>query len=511
MAGLLDGLFNGSPEQQGLMAAYSQLMQDSGPSLQPRGLYQNFGRSLSAGQEATQQARQQQQIGQMRGLQIRGAENDLAATDMARQRAVELQNLTKSWEVLRKTKQQPQQAAQAPQDRSGAAMFQGLINGQAPSMSAPGEQMQQPMGASSGATSAFDPAAEAQERFQYAQYLRENGRPDAAAAEYEAALKMMPEFDTTPRTGNDASGKPFQYLVGKRGEKKVLDGVLPREELKLASLGNRDEAYNPYELKVGQTFKRGLSPEGAASNALGYANLDLSKQRLNFDKESRVAADARAERASPMNKPMPVGALKMQEDGLEKLTTATGINSQLSTIRGQIKDGALSFGPVTNLINQGLNASGASTEGSRNYANFKVTLEKLRNDSLRLNTGVQTDGDAQREWNALFQNINDTKWVAQRLESIEGINARGAELQKLKVDAVRGNYGRDPLDYSRYELAGSASPKPAQEPKPAKPAAPAGGGQSMDKLPPASQHEGRRAKADNGMIFVARGGKWVRE
>ena len=287
MAGILDGLFNGSPEQQGLMAAYSQLMQDSGPSLQPRGLYQSLGRGLSAGQEATQQARQQEQIGQMRGLQIKGAESDLAAQELARQRAQELQNLTKSYQITRGAQQQPQQAAQAPQDRSGAAMFQGLLNGQAPTVSAPGEQMQQPMGAAPGFAPAFDQAAAAQERFQYAQYLRANGRSDAAAVEEEAALKMMPEFDTTPRTANDASGKPFQYLVGKRGERKVLDGTLPREELKLASLGNRDEAYNPYELKVGQTFNRGLSPDAAASNALGYANLNVSKQRLAMDKQAQ--------------------------------------------------------------------------------------------------------------------------------------------------------------------------------------------------------------------------------
>jgi hypothetical protein len=63
---------------------------------------------------------------------------------------------------------------------------------------------------------------------------------------------------------------------------------------------------------------------------------------------------------------------------------------------------------------------------------------------------VQTDGDAQRAWNELFQSINDTDLVKQRLQEIQRINARGAQLQRLKVDSVRANYGHDPLDDSGY-------------------------------------------------------------
>jgi hypothetical protein len=90
--------------------------------------------------------------------------------------------------------------------------------------------------------------------------------------------------------------------------------------------------------------------------------------------------------------------------------------------------------------------AGMSTEESRNFATFKSNMERLRNESLRLNTGVQTDGDAQRAWNELFQNINDTKLVQQRLQEIQRINARGVELQKLKIDSVRANYGKGPMD-----------------------------------------------------------------
>jgi hypothetical protein len=160
----------------------------------------------------------------------------------------------------------------------------------------------------------------------------------------------------------------------------------------------------------------------------------------------RFAADQSA--GSAPAKPLPASALKMQQTALDAIGVAGGINADLKALESQITDGSLSFGPLSNLLNAGRNAAGASSKESRNFATFRSNMERLRNESLRLNTGVQTDGDAQRAWNELFQNINDTDLVKQRLQEIQRINQRGSELQKLKIDQVRANYGYEPLDVS---------------------------------------------------------------
>jgi len=147
-------------------------------------------------------------------------------------------------------------------------------------------------------------------------------------------------------------------------------------------------------------------------------------------------------------KPLPPAALKMQQEALDAIGTAGTINADLASVEGLIDTGKLDFGPVSNLKNKALNAAGASTEQSRNFATFQSTLEKLRNDSLRLNKGVQTDGDAQRAWNELLQNINDPEVVKQRLAEIQKINERVAALQQMNIDQIRANYGADPLDAS---------------------------------------------------------------
>ena len=145
---------------------------------------------------------------------------------------------------------------------------------------------------------------------------------------------------------------------------------------------------------------------------------------------------------------MPPAALKMQQEALDSIGTVGTINADLGAIGGMIDQGRLNFGPVSNLKNKALNAAGVSNEQSRNFATFQSTLEKLRNDSLRLNKGVQTDGDAQRAWNELFQNVNDKDVVKQRLQEIQKINERGAALQQMNVDTIRSNYGAEPLDAS---------------------------------------------------------------
>ena len=415
MAGLFD-MFGGSPQSQGLLAATAQILQASGPSRTPTSLGQILGGGLSAYQQTEQQARQLGQQGQLRDLQIKGAEAELAQ----QQRALEKQQAL-SAAAQRAFRTPGTQAASlpggpTPENAERIGEFEGGFDTQS--------YINQVM--------AIDPAM----GFQLQQSLK----------------KVGPKYDSGITWVNGPDGRPVAVRTADDGSVKTVDGgYLPREKLEFRDGGNALYGIDQFTGEQRAKLAKGASPD---------ALLSAATQREGF-----ARADARAERANPANKPLPLGAIKIQDDGLEKLTTATGINSQLSAIRGQIGDGTLSFGPVSNLMNQGLNAAGISTDGSRAFANFRVTLEKLRNDSLRLNTGVQTDGDAQREWNALFQNINDTKWVAQRLEAIESLNARAAELQKLRIDGVRANYGHAPLDFTPYEQAGTGGAAPTQQPR----------------------------------------------
>lgn len=143
----------------------------------------------------------------------------------------------------------------------------------------------------------------------------------------------------------------------------------------------------------------------------------------------------------------------LQRDELadvENIQAAVGMNGMLDKTAAQLEDERLQLGPVRNLVSQGRNFLGMSDDVSRNFASFKSNLEKLRNDSLRLNKGVQTEGDAQRAWNELFTNLNDQNLVKQRLSEIEAINQRAIANRQQVIQARRQNQNVPAVDVNIY-------------------------------------------------------------
>lgn len=190
-------------------------------------------------------------------------------------------------------------------------------------------------------------------------------------------------------------------------------------------------------------------------------------ERNNIRSNERMSANAGGGAGGVANaggapakpaKPLPVAALKMQQDSLDAIGTAGGINADLGAVLQQVESGSLQLGPVKNAVGSVRNTLGVSNENSQNLATFKATLEKLRNDSLRLNKGVQTDGDAQRAWNELLSNINDPGVVAKRLKEIRSLNSRAIELHNDNLRNIRSNYGAQPIDTTKR-----ATQKPAIE------------------------------------------------
>lgn len=182
----------------------------------------------------------------------------------------------------------------------------------------------------------------------------------------------------------------------------------------------------------------------------GPADPDVIKRNAVERREAIV--EIRPPTMGPNAKPMPVGIQRAEDADLEAIGIASSIQSDLRQFQDQIQNGQLSLGPVNNTISEIQNALGRSSEGSRNYASFRATLERLRNDSLRLNKGVQTEGDATRAWNELFRNISDEGVVLQRLGEIQGINARAAKLRQQQIDIRRQRNKAEPFDWTGFEV-----------------------------------------------------------
>jgi hypothetical protein len=236
---------------------------------------------------------------------------------------------------------------------------------------------------------------------------------------------------------------------------------------------------------VDQINNIGTSVIGENSAKANQANAGAAKQRsgIAVDQARIRQLDAKTGASGSIpEKPMPVAALKLQDENLESIASASGINSDLSNFVKQIDSGSLNLGFLANALSGAKNFAGMSDEQSRNLQSFKSTLEKMRNASLSLNKGVQTDGDAQRAWNELVTNINDPKVVRQRLIEIQALNARAAKLKMAKNNVLRRNYGAQEMDYTPYLYQDTAiDSRPTGQPTVSQP---------VNKLPSGSKQIG---------------------
>ncbi|RUI20253.1 hypothetical protein [Pseudomonas aeruginosa] len=171
----------------------------------------------------------------------------------------------------------------------------------------------------------------------------------------------------------------------------------------------------------------------------GTSTPELQRRVAQFGRQMGLLPDAGG-------KPLPSFVQKSEDKDLEALAGSAGINEQLGRIVGQIDSGALELGPLSNRLSEARNYLGSSTDQSRNYASLNSTLETLRNASLRLNAGVQTDGDAKRAWNELITNINDPALVKQRIQEITALNDRAVELKTNMINLRRRNAQAPELD-----------------------------------------------------------------
>ena len=157
---------------------------------------------------------------------------------------------------------------------------------------------------------------------------------------------------------------------------------------------------------------------------------------------------------------MPSSIIKEQNEDLEDIGLLSSTNADLKTFQNYLDTGKLNLGLFANVGNAIRNRIGgtAATEESQKYQDLTTNLEKMKNASLRLNKGVQTEGDAQRAWKELFDNVTDNVFVSHKLHEIINMNERAAKIKKLNINSTREEYGKDAMDFSNYENQKSSIP-----------------------------------------------------
>ena len=295
---------------------------------------------------------------------------------------------------------------------------------------------------------------------------------DAGATVDTPAVQELVRNMILSGRGNEVQGV-IGALLGAAGGDQVMrralvvQGKQPTDDLaadRSAALNNM--AINQYgdlakAVATGNISQGGENyREGVQSGDRRYgADQNLAGDKYRADRAYAAdvyKADHSGTGGGAGGKPASAGIQKILDDHLGTIGATAGVNADIGALSNMINQGKLRLGPYENQLSEGANWLGASTDNSKNYATFKGTIEKIRNQTLLLNKGVQTEGDAQRALNELFSNLNDAGVVRQRLSEIGAINQRAINLRKAQVDQLRSDNHMPAMDYSRLNTGGAA-------------------------------------------------------
>jgi hypothetical protein len=149
-------------------------------------------------------------------------------------------------------------------------------------------------------------------------------------------------------------------------------------------------------------------------------------------------------------KPFPAKLQEAEDEDLAGIGTYSNTTADLRNLTRQIDKGEINLSLVGNAFTKVRSFVGLGGEEGAKLSDLEKTIYKIRDDTLRLNKGVQTEGDAKRELETLIGSMNDPVKVRAALIRIEKINARAVQLKSAILQNRRKAYGFEPMDLTPY-------------------------------------------------------------
>ncbi|WP_462052562.1 hypothetical protein ACSYS7_001793 [Stenotrophomonas maltophilia] len=335
-----------------------------------------------------------------------------------------------------------------------------------------------------------------------------------------AALLSNPEVSLkTLGEGQDAIMRQAVYDratsgdLGGAGAASLGLTTKPLEMTKVAG----DVAYNPYaqpdqtvnvtplgEATIGQRRASAASSYASANNSNASAartrqaaGIDAAKFGLERSGQWNPGGKSAGGTLGDSGKPLPVGALKDLLAVEDALGGTAVLNDIIQKNAARLADGTLKISPQNAALAWGRTGLGMATGGDVALNEWKSDLTKIVNESLRLNKGVQTEGDAQRAANELMS-ANDPRTAAAALARLAKFNRQAVELHTRKQDIINANYGRSGTPGVTPRDFGGTLGDPPSARGPGLPAAGAAGAQ-------------RARNPRTGQVLVLINGQWVPE
>jgi hypothetical protein len=259
---------------------------------------------------------------------------------------------------------------------------------------------------------------------QFAKVIPDLRRIGAMGAPEDNPFKVFIDDETIPKNVKTLA---TQYSTS------LTKGILDPEkaDLKVKELAEMTQRINQFnqnqdQIKAQQAQLNLFKDQGLANSQqslnIQNAQLRLQEQNNQFQQQMKLDAEKRKEETA-RNKPLPSYLAKEEEADYGTATAATNLASDANNFIGRIKSGDIKFGLKDRASIRTRQAFGSQDPDVIAREDYDKFLKVLVNESLRLNKGTQTEGDAVR--------------AAKELESSESAAAAASAMRRLVEINVR--------------------------------------------------------------------------
>lgn len=242
----------------------------------------------------------------------------------------------------------------------------------------------------------------------------------AVVSKYGPPEKIMGVLQVaqTAQSQREARKEEKQLMLDQRTQ-ELADKAAQRErELEIA-----------HERRLEELRQRGADAKDLQAQRAADKK-ELEAQRLADKKEARDLAQA--------NKPLPAGIQKAEDADYDAAQAAINLAKDADKYLTSIKSGNIKFGlkdRISITARSALGSGDPDVVARNDFERFKTTLI---NESLRLNKGPQTEGDAIRATNEL-KAAESAADAGKAIQTLRDLNARRAGDYKSAIERRRAN------------------------------------------------------------------------
>lgn len=175
---------------------------------------------------------------------------------------------------------------------------------------------------------------------------------------------------------------------------------------------------------------------GVDRNTIAREGLDV--QRRGQDIQLETAGMSRDDKLAEANE-----ATRAELSGYQGIGRRID-DMILATEGGNGQAPKFEVGPLASARYESELAIGRPSPEAAAYGLFRTNVQQIVNESLRLNTGVQTEGDAKREAESIMRNIHNPAYVSARLKELKAINERAVRSREEAIQRRESRMSRPP-------------------------------------------------------------------